>query len=116
MFLLIEFKEEPLAEYVNSALRRHGVDSQVYNVGVFPDGSPVFAIACFLTAEMDQARHLLYTSHEFLGDIHPEAAFVLQKIRQENNRRLLGWFASKPVKIVAAAGLIVGVLGYLFGD
>ncbi len=114
MFVLMEFKEESMAEYINSALRRYGVDSQVLNVGVFPDGSAAFAIVCFLTGEMDQGRHLLYTSHEFMADIHPEAAIVLQRLRQEHNQRLLSWLTSKPVLIVSLVGLAVGGLGYLF--
>lgn len=114
MYTLLDFKDEALAEYLNSALRRHGLDSYVFNVGVDPDGNDMFAIACLNVSEMQQARHLIYSSRYFLSDIHPEAAGVLREIRRQNTRWLLGLLTSKPAIVFSIVALVAAALGYLF--
>ncbi|MCP1648477.1 MULTISPECIES: hypothetical protein [Pseudomonas aeruginosa group] len=117
MHTLLDFKEEALAEYLNSALRRHGLDSYVFNVGVAADGSPLFSIACPNVSEMSQARYLIYTSTEFIRDIHPEAAEVLWKIRWEARRKgrqmLLKLLTSRPALVFSALALGAAAVGYL---
>lgn len=117
MHTLLDFKEEALAEYLNSALRRHGLDSYVFNVGVAPDGSPLFSIACPNVSEMKQGRYLIYSSPYFIRDIHPEAAHELLKIRWEARRKgrqmLLRLLTSRPALVFSALALSAAAAGYL---
>ena len=113
MHTLIDFPDENQAEYLNSALRRHGLDSYVFKTGVSPDGNAVFSITCFQASELKQARHLIYSSRHFIGDIHPEAASTLREIRYENNKQFLNLLTAKPALIISSLALIAGITGYL---
>ncbi|SDJ59122.1 hypothetical protein SAMN05216189_101971 [Pseudomonas delhiensis] len=115
MHTLLHFKEEALAEYLNSALRRHGLDSYVFNTGVGPDGEAMFSIVCPNVSELGQARFLIYSSRHFLRDIHPEAARELLEIRRQNRQLFLKLATSRPALVVAALAMAAAVLGYLFG-
>jgi hypothetical protein len=117
MHTLLDFKEEALAEYLNSALRRHGLDSHVFKIGVARDGSPLFSIACPNVSEMKQARYLIYSSTDFIRDIHPEAAEVLRNIRWEARHKIsqmmLRLLTSKPALVFSALALSAAAAGYL---
>lgn len=115
MYTLLDFKEEALAEYLNSALRRHGLDSYVFNTGVSPEGEAMFSIVCLNASELGQARHLIYSSQQLLQDIHPEAARELVEIRRRNRQLFLRLVTSRPAFVVAALAMTAAVLGYLFG-
>lgn len=114
MYTLLEFKEEALAEYLNSALRRHGLDSHVFNVGVGQGGEAVFSIACLNASELKQARYLIYSSPHFLSDIHPEAASELRKIRRQNMQIFWTLVTSKPAIMLSILAIAAATLGYLF--
>lgn len=115
MYPLIDFKNELQAECLNSALRRHGLNSFVFQNGLAPDGSPVYSITCFNVSELKLARHLLHTSHYFLADIHPEAAIPLRELRQANSERLLRAVTARPILKISALALAVALLGYVLG-
>ncbi len=114
MYTLLEFKEEALADYLNSALRRHGLDTSVFNIGVAPDGKPLYAITSHKASELDLARHLIYSSHAFIEDIHPEAAAELAEIRRHNRQLFLGLFTSRRAVVFAGVVLGIAALAYLF--
>jgi hypothetical protein len=114
MYTLLEFKEEALATYLNSALRRHGLDSYVFNNGVDHKGRALFSITCLNASEMKQARHLIYSSRYFLEDIHPEAASELNEIRRQHRRLILRLLTSKPAIVLSVGAMVVATLGYLF--
>lgn len=118
MYTLLDFKEEALAEYLNSALRRHGLDSHVLNVGVDPDGHTLFSIVCPNVSDMKQARHLICTSPQFLGDIHPETASELRKVRWEARYKsrplIIRLLTSRPALVLSALALAAAALGYVF--
>ncbi len=114
MYTLLDFKEEVLAEYLNTALRRHGLDSYVFNVGVDCDGNAIFSIACLNVSEMQQARRLIYSSRHFLEDIHPEAASVLRGIRRQNRQLFLRLLTSKSAIAISTVAAAAAILGYLF--
>lgn len=115
MYSLLEFKEQPLADYLNLALRRHGLNCEVVCMAVDPHGNALYSIVCFMPSEMNQARHLIYTSSSFMQDIDAEAAIVLREIRRENNRLFLSLFTSRTAIGFSIVALAVAVLGYLFG-
>jgi hypothetical protein len=114
MYILLEFKEQALADYLNLALRRHGVDCYVFTVGVAPDGTAVHCVACLQPSEVDQARHLIYSSRDFIQNMPPEAAEHLREVRRENTRVFLSVFSSKWVLMVSGFLLVVAALGYWF--
>ncbi|WP_374439437.1 hypothetical protein [Pseudomonas panipatensis] len=114
MYTLLDFKEEALAEYLNSALRRHGLDSYVFNTGVSPEGEAIYSIACLNASELGLARHLIYSSSHFLRDIHPETARELQEIRRQNRQLFLALVTSKPAILVSILAMAAAALGYLF--
>ena len=113
MYTLIDLNNESQADYLNSALRRHGLDSYVFKNGVSPDGSEVFSIACFQASELKQARHLIYTCQNFMGDIHPEASITLREIRYKNRKLFLGLLTSKPILIISSLALAAAIFGYI---
>jgi len=114
MYTLIDLKNESQAEYLNSALRRHGLDSFVFKTGVATDGSEMFSITCFNASELKQARHLIYSSRNFLGDIHPEAAVTIRELRNQNSNAFLHALTSKPVLIISFLAMAAALLGYIF--
>lgn len=113
MYTLIDLKNESQAEYLNSALRRHDLDSFVLKTGVGADGSEIFSITCFNASELKQARHLIYSSRNFLSDIHPEAAVTIRELRYENSN-VLHALTSKPVLIISSLAMVAALLGYIF--
>jgi len=56
MFYVHETTDEGQADYLNSALRRYGVDSFVAPIGPDAEGRNVYGIACPLASEAEQAR------------------------------------------------------------
>ena len=114
MYTLIDLNNETQAEYLNSALRRHGLDSFVFKTGVGADGSEMFSITCFNASELKQARHLIYGSRNFLSDIHPEAAVAIRELRYENNNIFLQALTSKPALIISSLAMAAAFLGYIF--
>ena len=54
MYTLLDFKDKNLADYLNSALRRHGLDSYVFPSGLGPDGEEIFTISCLQPSELKQ--------------------------------------------------------------
>ncbi|MGY4533183.1 hypothetical protein ACVW0Y_002313 [Pseudomonas sp. TE3786] len=114
MYTLLEFKEQTRATYLNAALRQHGLDSDVVNIGVDPEGNAIFSIVCFRVSQLTLARHLIYNSRSFIGDIQPEVASELQEIRRQKRQALLGKLTSAPALLFAAVALIIAALGYLF--
>lgn len=115
MYTLIALNNENQAEYLNSALRRHGLDSFVFKNGVDADGVDIFSICCLNASELNQARYLINRSHHFIDDIHPEAAVTIREIRHQNNKTFLRLVQSKPIVIISSISLAVALLGYLFG-
>lgn len=114
MYTLIDLNNETQAEYLNSALRRHGLDSFVFKTGVGADGSEMFSITCFNASELKQARHLIYSSRNFLSDIHPEAAVTIRELRYENSNIFLHALTSKPALIISSLAMAAAFLGYIF--
>lgn len=113
MYSLLDFKDKNLADYLNSALRRHGLDSYVFTSGLDPEGEVIFSISCLQASELKQARHLIYSSNYFLNDIAPEAASALRAIRQRNDQRALRFLTSKPAFIASALAMTAAAVGYL---
>lgn len=60
MYSVIDLQNEYQAEYLNSALRRYGLNSVVIKNGVYPDGRDVYTISCFNVVELDRANCLIY--------------------------------------------------------
>ena len=114
MFTLLDFKDETLAEYLNTALRRHGLDSYVFNVGVAPDGEPMFSITCPNASELDLARYLIYSSPHILRDMHPETAAQIKEIRRQNRQLFLNLLTSRTAFMLSFLALSAAALGYLF--
>ena len=113
MYSLIELNNESQAEYLNSALRRHGLDSFVFKNGIDPDGRAIFSISCLNASELDQARHLIYSSQHFLNDIHSEAAITIRELRHQNSKIFLGMLTSKPIIVISSLALAAALLGYI---
>ncbi|WP_146036027.1 hypothetical protein [Pseudomonas sp. LFM046] len=113
MYTLLDFTNKDFAEYFNSALRRHGLDSYVFAFGLGPDGEEIFSVACLNASELQQARYLIYSSRYFLNDIHPEAAEKLREIRKRHAQGILELATSRPVIIFSVLALAAATLGYL---
>lgn len=62
MYTLLEFRDVALATCLSAALRRLGVDSNVFNVGLDLDGNAVLSTACLNASELEQVRHLIYAA------------------------------------------------------
>lgn len=114
MYTLIDLPNETLAEYLNLALRRHGLDSFVLNTGVDATGRNIFSITCLNPSELKQARHLIYSCRNFIIDIHPEAAILIREIRHQNTSLFVSALTSKPALIIACLALTAAALGYIF--
>jgi hypothetical protein len=114
MYTLLEFKDEALATYLNSALRRHGLDSDVISLGVDPQGLPIFTIICLRISQLTLARHLIYSSRSFIVDLEAEAASKLLAIRRQHRQALLGRLTSRPALWFSAVALTIAALGYWF--
>ncbi|MBB1519127.1 hypothetical protein [Aquipseudomonas guryensis] len=114
MYTLLDFKDKNLADYLNSALRRHGLDSYVLPSGLGPDGEEIFSISCLQSSELKQGRHLIYSSRYFLNDIAPEAASELREIRNQHAQGILKLLTSKPAIIASALAMTAAALGYIF--
>jgi hypothetical protein len=114
MYTLIDLHNENQTEYLNSALRRHGLDSFVFKNGVDADGKEIFSIACLNASELKQARHLIYSSKHFLADIHPEAAVTIREIRHQNSAIFMGAITSKPMLAISLLALTAALIGYIF--
>jgi len=102
------------AEYLNSALRRHGVDSVVLTNGLSPEGQPVYSIVCPHAAEAEQARHLLLTDRAFINDLHPECAGEVRILRRENTAVLTRLLSSRRLLILSGCALVIALCGYVF--
>ncbi len=113
MYSLIDLKDQSQADYLNSALRRHGLDAFVLGNGLAPDGRAVFSIACLNASELAQARWLIYSCPRFIGDLHPEAAMLIRELRAQNHGLVAGLLLSRPVRWIAGLALAGAVLGYL---
>ncbi|MDH4566497.1 hypothetical protein E8E95_07385 [Pseudomonas sp. BN414] len=114
MHPVLHFKDRNIAEYLNTALRRHGLDSHVFNTGLSPEGDEMFSITCLESSELKLARHLIYSSRYFLNDIHPEAASELREIRKANRRIFLDLVKSRPAIIISILAMSAAALGYIF--
>jgi hypothetical protein len=114
MYTLIDLHNENQAEYLNSALRRHGLDSFVFKNGVEADGKEIFSITCLNASELKQARYLIYSSQNFLADIQPEAALTIREIRHKNSKIFLGILTSKQVLAFSSLALVAALIGYIF--
>lgn len=114
MYTLIDLHNENQAEHLNSALRRHGLDSFVFKNGIEADGKEIFSITCLNASELKQARQLIYSSQNFLADIQPEAALIVREIRHQNNRLFLGALTSKPALAISLLALAAALIGYIF--
>ncbi len=114
MYTLIDLSSEIQAEYLNSALRRHGLDSFVFKSGVDPTGKDIHSISCLNASELKQARHLIYSCRNFINDIHPEAAILIREMRHQNNSIFWGAFTSKPALVISSIALSAALLGYFF--
>ncbi|UUY08160.1 hypothetical protein LRS11_20550 [Pseudomonas sp. J452] len=114
MYTLLDFTDKHLADYLNSALRRHGLDSYVFSSGKGHDGADIFSISCLQPGELKLGRHLIYSSRYFLNDLAPEAASELRLIRDTHNQGILKLLTSKPALIASALALTTAALGYLF--
>lgn len=115
MYALIDLYDENQAEYLNSALRRHGLDSFVLKTGISPQGAQVFSISCFNASELKTARHLIYSCQHFIGDIHPEAVATIREIRYQNNKILLRLITSKPMMALSFLAITAALVGYALG-
>ena len=114
MYTLIDLSNEIQAEYLNSALRRHGLDSFVFKSGVDSAGKDIHSISCLNASELKQARHLIYSCRNFINDIHPEAATLIREIRHQNNSMFFGALTTKPALVVSLLALTTALLGYIF--
>lgn len=113
--MLLAFKDEALAESLNSALRLHGLDSYVFNEGPGPDGAPMFCINCIKVSDLELARHLIYRSQAFMADLHPEAAGELRDIRRQSHQPFIALITSRRALVFSAVLLAIAALGYLLG-
>ena len=114
MYTLIDLKNESQAEYLNSALRRHGLNSFILNTGIAPDGVKMFSITCHNASDLKRARHLIYTSSYFLSDMHPEAAMTIRELRRQNRSIFLEALTSKPAFIISSLAMVAALIGYIF--
>jgi hypothetical protein len=115
MFYLFDTTRPDLAEYLNGALRRHGVDSFVLSNGTSPEGSAIFSIVCVHPVESAQAKHLLYTDRTFVNDLHPEFAIEVRALRAEHASSIARILTSRPVLLLSAVAFAAAVTGYVFG-
>ncbi|KJH82142.1 hypothetical protein [Stutzerimonas stutzeri] len=115
MFYVHETTDEGQADYLNSALRRYGVDSFVAPIGPNAEGRNVYGIACPLASEAEQARYLLYSNRAFIGDLHPDAASEISEKRARKNAAFVRLMTSN--RILKASGLMLLIVlgGYLLG-
>ncbi|MEN0107182.1 MAG: hypothetical protein AAGC84_12250 [Pseudomonas sp.] len=114
MHILLELKDEAFANYLNTALRSHGVNSEVSNIAVDAEGQPLFSIICLRIRQMTLARHLIYSSRSFIADIESEAVEELLEIRRQHRQMLLARLTSQPALWFSAAALTIAALGYWF--
>ncbi len=115
MFYVHETTDEDLADHLNSALRRHGVDSFVAPIGLDAVGRNVYGIACPLASEAEQARHLLYSNRKFIGDLRPDAGLEIREKRTRKNALFIRLLTSD--RMIKASGLLLLITlgGYLLG-
>lgn len=113
MYTLVCLNNELQAEYLNSALRRHGLDSFVFKNGVDPDGQDIHSISCLNASELKHARHLIYSCGHFINDIHPEAAIFIRDIRHQNTNVFFAKLISKPALVISFMALSVALLGFI---
>ncbi|WFS17623.1 hypothetical protein P9K38_19545 [Pseudomonas sp. 905_Psudmo1] len=114
MYTLIDLNNENQADYLNSALRRHGLDSFVFKNGIDADGREIFSISCLNASELKQTRHLIYSCQYFISDIHPEAAISIREMRHQNNKIFSKFLTSKTVVVISSLALAAALLGYIF--
>jgi hypothetical protein len=113
VFYLFDTTNQDQAEYLNSALRRYGVDSTVFVNGLSPEGEHIYTIACPHAAEAEQARHLLYTDRAFVNDLHPEFASKVRAILAQNTALLTQLLSSKTMLVASGLALATAFCGYL---
>lgn len=115
MFYVHETTDSDQADYLNSALRRHGVDAFVATLGPDAEGTMVYGIACPLASEAEQARHLLYSDQAFIGDLRPDAAFAIREKRARKNALFVRLLTSNWMLKTSGLMLLIALGGYLLG-
>ncbi|MGM3386877.1 hypothetical protein KXR94_04380 [Stutzerimonas stutzeri] len=115
MFYLFDTTRPELADYLNGALRQHGVDSFVLSNGTSPEGLAMFSIVCAHPVESAQARHLLYTDRSFVNDLHPEFAAEVRSLRAEHASLIARMLTSRPVLLLSGLALVAALAGYVLG-
>jgi len=84
------------------------------NVGMNPEGIPVYAVVCPLASEASQARMLLFSDDQFINDIDPEFANKLRGLRADNTLGISSLFSSKLMFLISALAAFALFLGYYF--
>tara|TARA_B100000446_G_scaffold180218_1_gene196090 strand:+ start:57 stop:407 length:351 start_codon:yes stop_codon:yes gene_type:complete len=115
MYNLIDSTNKHYIEYINTALRRYGVDSVVIVVGKSPDGNDIYSTVCPSASEASQARNLLYSDNQFINDIAPEFSNQLRITRNEKTMGIAELLTSKTMFKISVVAFIIVLLGYLLG-